>query len=126
MKRFGWFGLVVAPMLAANALFAADADSERCAKLVRLTDLFHAIEPGIVVAASDETPAHCRVRGVVNRAIRFEVTMPLEDWNGRLMFSGVGGSAGVIGDTTGLLGRRFAMASTDTGHEARHGNAEAE
>ena len=121
MKRLGLFGL--AAMLAANALFAADADSENCAKLVRLTDLNHAIEPGVVVAASDEAPAHCRVRGVVNRAIRFEVTMPLDGWNGRLMFSGVGGSAGVIGDTASLLEQGFAMASTDTGHEARHGNA---
>ena len=122
MKGLGLFGLVAA-VLAANALFAADADSENCAKLVRLTDLNHAIEPGVVVAASDEAPAHCRVRGVVNRAIRFEVTMPLDGWNGRLMFSGVGGSAGVIGDTASLLEQGFAMASTDTGHEARHGNA---
>ena len=122
MKGLGLFGLAAA-VLAANALFAADADSENCAKLVRLTDLNHAIEPGVVVAASDEAPAHCRVRGVVNRAIRFEVTMPLDGWNGRLMFSGVGGSAGVIGDTASLLEQGFAMASTDTGHEARHGNA---
>ena len=122
MKRLGVFGLVAA-VLAANAVFAAGADSENCAKLVRLTDLNHAIEPGVVVAASDEAPAHCRVRGVVNRAIRFEVTMPLDGWNGRLMFSGVGGSAGVIGDTASLLEQGFAMASTDTGHEARHGNA---
>ena len=121
MKRLGLFGL--AAVLAANAVFAAGADSENCAKLVRLTDLNHAIEPGVVVASSDEAPAHCRVRGVVNRAIRFEVTMPLDGWNGRLMFSGVGGSAGVIGDTASLLEQGFAMASTDTGHEARHGNA---
>ena len=56
------------------------------------------------------------MRGVVNRAIRFEVTLP-DDWNGRMMFSTVGGAAGFIGDTTSLLGRGFAMASTDTGHE---------
>ena len=44
-------------------------------------------------AATDTLPAHCRVRGVVNRAIRFEVTMPVAEWNGRQMFSTVGGGA---------------------------------
>lgn len=83
-----------------------------------MTDLDHAIEPGFRVPASERAPAHCRVRGVVNRAIRFEVTLP-DDWNGRMMFSTVGGAAGFIGDTTSLLGRGFAMASTDTGHEGQ-------
>ena len=100
---------------------AAVAEESQCHKLYRLTDLSHAIEPGISVAATEALPAHCRVRGVVNRAIRFEVTLP-EEWNGRLMFSTVGGGAGTIGDTTSLLGRGFAMASTDTGHELEEGN----
>ena len=101
---------------------AGSRDEDRCRKLYRMTDVSHAIEPGISVAATDTMPAHCRVRGVVNRAIRFEVTLP-EDWNGRMMFTAVGGAAGTIGDTTGLLPRGFAMASTDTGHEIEEGNA---
>ena len=111
-------------MVALGALLTAlppAADEENCHRLYRLTDLSHAIEPGISVAATDALPAHCRVRGVVNRAIRFEVTLP-HDWNGRLMFTAVGGNAGYIGDTTSLLARGFAMASTDTGHELEHGN----
>lgn len=90
-----------------------------CEKLYRLTDLSWAVEPGYLVAATDKVPEHCRLRGVVNRAIRVEVRMPTEDWNGRLMFSTVGGGAGSIGDTTSLLERGFAMASTDTGHEGQ-------
>lgn len=113
------FTLLAFPTVSAQASTVA----EQCRKLVRLTDLDHAVEPGFMVAANDAAPAHCRVRGVVNRAIRFEVTMPVADWNGRMMFSGVGGSAGTIGDTQSLLAQGFAMASTDTGHEARHGNA---
>ena len=54
---------------------------------------------------------------MINRAIQVEVTMPVENWNGRMMFSTVGGGAGSIGDITSLLARGFAMASTDTGHE---------
>ena len=111
---------LAALLCAAMALPAAAADPE-CRDLYRMTDLSHAIEPGISVAATDELPAHCRVRGVINRAIRFEVTLP-EDWNGRMMFTAVGGAAGVIGDIESLLPRGFAMASTDTGHEIAEGN----
>ncbi|MCY4013062.1 MAG: tannase/feruloyl esterase family alpha/beta hydrolase [Gammaproteobacteria bacterium] len=119
---------LVASVLVLFALPAtAGAWGLRCHNLVRLTDLSHAIEPGIEVLGTDEAPWHCRVRGVINRAIRFEVRMPIVanevTWNGRLMFSTVGGGAGVIGDTTSLLSRGFAMASTDTGHEASEGNA---
>ena len=57
--------LVAAPPLAAN-----DTDRD-CRGLVALTDLDHAVEPGFRVPASERAPAHCRVRGVVNRATRF-------------------------------------------------------
>ena len=98
------------------------ADVRQCKNLVRLTDLNYAIEPGYVVDATDATPEYCHVRGVINRAIRFEVTLPMEGWNGRFMFSTVGGFAGTIGDVTSLLGSGYAMASTDTGHEISEGN----
>ena len=114
-----WTGTALVAVMAA---MPAAGDEDRCRKLYRLTDISQAIEPGISVAATDTLPAHCRVRGVVNRAIRFEVTLP-DDWNGRMMFTAVGGGAGTIGDTTSLLARGFAMASTDTGHEIEEGNA---
>ena len=123
MKHATGIGLAaLATLVAAPAL--AGAWGDMCRNLVRLTDISHAIEPGILVA-TDDLPMHCRVRGVINRAIRFEVRMPIYmddvSWNGRLMFSTVGGAAGVIGDTTSLLARGYAMASTDTGHEASEG-----
>ncbi|MDE0366521.1 MAG: tannase/feruloyl esterase family alpha/beta hydrolase [Gammaproteobacteria bacterium] len=111
----------IVALVYATALAAAAQGASSCRNLYRLTDLQHAIEPGIRVEATDELPTYCRVRGVINRAIRFEVTLP-EAWNGRLMFEAVGGSAGVIGDTTSLLDRGFAQASTDTGHEFAEGN----
>ena len=121
MKRLLMWPLALLAAGFGAAAFASD-DADRCRNLVRLTDLSHAIEPGILVEATEQAPAHCRVRGVINRAIRFEVTLP-DDWNGRFMFSAVGGAAGTIGDVTSLLSRGFAMASTDTGHEAVDGNA---
>ena len=88
-----------------------------CRDLYRLTDLAYAVETGKVIPKADAIPEHCKVRAVINRAIQVEVTMPVENWNGRMMFSTVGGGAGSIGDITSLLARGFAMASTDTGHE---------
>ena len=79
-------------------------------KIALCTDLAYAL-------FADAIPEHCKVRAVINRAIQVEVTMPVENWNGRMMFSTVGGGAGSIGDITSLLARGFAMASTDTGHE---------
>ena len=86
---------------------AAGLAADKCHDLYRLTDLSWAVEPGFIVEATDSAPEHCRLRGVVNRAIRVEVRLPTEGWNGRMMFSTVGGSAGVIGDTVSLLGRGF-------------------
>lgn len=108
-------GILVA-LLPALAVSTTEPD-RACRDLYRLTDLSHAVEPGNLVEATAATPAHCRVRGVINRAIRFEVTMPADAWNGRMMFSTVGGGAGVLGDTSSLLPQGFAMATTDTGHK---------
>ncbi|MCZ0945284.1 MAG: hypothetical protein OXJ53_19695, partial [Gammaproteobacteria bacterium] len=67
--------LTIAALLTALCSAGAQASDieQQCHKLYRLTDVSHAVEPGIPVAASEELPAHCKVRGVVNRAIRFEV-----------------------------------------------------
>ena len=98
---------------------AAQQTDKQCRNLYRLTDLAYAVEPGRVFSATDSLPSHCKVRAVINRAIQVEVTMPINNWNGRMMFSTVGGGAGSIGDITSLLSRGFAMASTDTGHEGQ-------
>jgi feruloyl esterase len=71
--------------------------------------------------ANATRPAHCRVTGVVDLAIRFEVWMPASQaWNGRFLGIGGGGFAGVI-DRDRLataLADGYAAAATDTGHEA--------
>ena len=112
---------LAAAVLALAVAAAHGSDADRCHRLYRLTDISQAIEPGIPVAPTESLPAHCRVRGVINRAIRFEVTLP-DAWSGRMMFTAPGGAAGRIGDTRSLLPRGFAMASTDTGHELAEGN----
>ena len=66
-------------------------------------------------------PAFCRVAGTVAPAINFEVWMPLTgaDWNGKFNGVGNGGLAGSISYSAmgTALNRKYATASTDTGHQ---------
>ena len=109
---------VILVLLTGQVLANQPAD-RACHNLYQLTDLSYAVEPGKLVAASGGIAEHCKTRAVINRAIQVEITMPTQNWNGRMMFSTVGGGAGSIGDITSLLSRGFAMASTDTGHEGQ-------
>jgi feruloyl esterase len=67
-------------------------------------------------------PAFCRVAGVLQPTadsdIRFEVWMPLSDWNRKLQGVGNGGFAGSIPYPSmgAPLSRNYAVAATDTGH----------
>jgi pimeloyl-ACP methyl ester carboxylesterase len=63
-------------------------------------------------------PAFCRVAVTVTPAIKIEVWMPRDTWNGRYVGEGGGGYAGTI--SYAALANRirggYAAASTDTGH----------
>src|SRR6266545_1775965 len=72
-------------------------------------------------------PPFCRVAGVIaptaESEIRFEVWMPLTNWNGKFAGVGNGGWAGVIsyGPLADQLRRGYATASTNTGHDSGPG-----
>ncbi len=105
-------------ILLTTALHApgAHASATACQNLYQLSDLDHAIEPGAIVPAAGDTPAHCQVNGVIDGTIRFQVSMPLEGWKGRMMFLAHGGNSGTIGNTTSLMKDGFAGATTNSGH----------
>ena len=77
------------------------------------------------VDASGAEPAHCRVRGTIDEEIRFELLLPAAaDWNGRFVMGGGGGYVGTVQNQAlqfnppgMVLGRGFATAGTDTGHQ---------
>jgi feruloyl esterase len=77
-----------------------------------------------VVAATADTPQHCRVTGVITPEVAFEVNLP-ERWNQRFYMTGNGGLAGDPVDTptnadrTGGLTSGFVTARTNTGHDSR-------
>jgi len=85
-------------------------------------------------SVSPALPAHCRVDGVIDQrtgrdgkpyGIGFAVTLPAK-WNGRFLFQGGGGLNGSVQPPLGgafageqsALARGFAVASTDSGHQA--------
>jgi feruloyl esterase len=65
-----------------------------------------------------DLPAFCRVRGMIKPAVRFEVWLPLKDWNGKFQGTGNGGYNGAIVYPTLAEGLRrgYATANTDMGH----------
>lgn len=71
------------------------------------------------VAAKDNLPEHCAVRGVIWPEARFVIKLPAV-WNDRFQMVGNGGTAGVLslGAVDAGLRKGFATASTDTGHDA--------
>jgi feruloyl esterase len=114
----------------APLLFAADCASLRN---LQLTDtkitLAEPVTSGVLAIADAGAPMHdlpafCRVAGEFHPAsdskIRFEVWLPAQGWNGRLLGGGNGGFAGSIyyGQLAGYLKRGFAVAGTDAGHQA--------
>ncbi len=74
--------------------------------------------------AAGETPAYCRVRGMLDPEIEFEVNLP-DKWNGRFYMTGNGGHAGQslddpmqIAQINTALQFGFAAAQTNTGHDS--------
>ena len=99
MKYHLRFLLLLLAAFSVPVFAAGDSPQKRCDNVYKLSDAFNAIEPGVLIPAAGEIPEHCRVRGVIDGTIRFELSMPIEGWQGRFLFMAPGGLAGVIGDT---------------------------
>jgi feruloyl esterase len=95
-----------------------------CSALVSQTGYDVSIASATTVAATADTPAYCRVTGLIQPEVRFEVNLPAV-WNGRLYMFGNGGYAGeaIDGPPRQNTARRarargFGAAPTNTGHDA--------
>jgi hypothetical protein len=96
-----------------------------CGSLVAQTGYEFTIVTAREERAGDNGPAFCRVLGMVQPEVRFEVNLPLA-WNRRLLFFGNGGYAGDDLDAPGVRGTRnesiakgFLVTRTNTGHDMR-------
>jgi feruloyl esterase len=83
-------------------------------------------EEGIGLSAPvDVHRSFCRVSGVVEPAINFEVWMPLENWNGRFHGLGLGAFWGKLPyqAMARSLDSGYAVGGTDTGHQSEWDDA---
>ncbi len=121
-------------LLAVAAPLAAQTASQaRCEAVVKFRVPETVVTQAVWHPAAAGLPAHCQVRGEIDRrtgvggrafSVGFELRLP-GDWQGRFLFQGGGGMDGVVrpalGNTSGAgpgggLARGFAVASTDAGH----------
>ena len=96
---------------------------QACAAMTSQTAYDFSIVSAAVVPAAGDTPEYCRLAGLIQPEIRFEVDLPAA-WNGRLYMFGNGGYAGEPIENPGrqntarrALARGFATAQTNTGHD---------
>jgi feruloyl esterase len=110
-SRAGYSGGTFAPQGACAAL-----GELKLAEVVAITARSIGAEGGV--------PAHCRVSGAIDPEVAFEVNLPAA-WNGRFYMIGNGGHAGEsleagnrVSQRNDALKHGFAMAQTNTGHDA--------
>ena len=96
-----------------------------CTSLRALGDYGYSIISTTLVAATADTPEHCRIYGVIRPEIRFGLHLPTA-WNGRFYMQGNGGYAGnspsddrTLRVAIRAVSHGFAAATTDTGHDNR-------
>jgi hypothetical protein len=108
------------------ALFAAASHVSAAGPVVKCESLAQHlsgsgthIDSATLVAARVNIPEHCDIRGVIAPENHFAIKLPA-DWNGRFEMVGNGGTAGTISMNAvdGAVRKGFALASTDTGHDA--------
>ena len=112
-------GLAVAAACAAPAAVPANP----CAGLTALELVDLRIGSAEHLPETEGLPAHCRVTGVIETEINFELLLP-DDWNGRFLMGGGGGFVGSVQNQArslyahggSPLQRGYATAGTDTGH----------
>jgi Tannase and feruloyl esterase len=103
---------------------AATAPQMACKDMRRAAGRGLTVVSAELIAAAGTTPEFCKVLGVIEPEIRFEVALPTA-WNRRLYMRGNGGFAGEALDAPPRTAQRddalrhgFAAAQTNTGHDA--------
>jgi len=109
----------------ADYLNADKKPGKPCASMSRFKSKEILKLDAVSMPADDQIPAYCRVSGVMNPEIVFEVNLP-EKWNGRFFMFGNGGHAGEalddpmrVSQVRDALKSGFAVAQTNTGHDSR-------
>ena len=73
-------------------------------------------------ASADGKPGYCDVEGYVNPNVGFGMRLPADNWNGKYLVHGCGGSCGTVAiafSCAGLTEQGYACIQTDMGHKSR-------
>lgn len=125
MIRAALFALLVL-MLPGIAHAQAPTPAERCAALEGGQFQHIAGAPTWIVKATlrpatEGHPAACAVEGYVNPTVNFAILLPVDNWNGRYIVRGCGGSCGVVALDLACLSHvrdGYACLHTDMGHRS--------
>ncbi|MDX2223798.1 MAG: DUF6351 family protein [Rhodospirillaceae bacterium] len=93
-------------------------------RFMRIPDAPTSVLGAEIVPAERDLPEVCFVRGVIAPDINFELRLPTNAWNGKLMYHGCGGACGVIyrPQAEEPLVRGYAVFASDMGHSAAPNN----
>ena len=82
------------------------------------------IQAATLVAAKDGLPEYCKVEGYAGGTVGFEVRLPTQNWNGKLLQQGCGAMCGIVSlaSCEDVLARNYAVVSTDMGHKSTAGD----
>jgi feruloyl esterase len=95
----------------------APAAAARCEALLDMPDL--TVTQARFKPATAAAPAHCYVRGSIAGRIRFHMQLPAPAaWNGRLVNVGDGGKDGDLDYADHRVAQGYAVANSNTGHDA--------
>ena len=121
--KIQWVAGVVALYLAGFAICVAAEEDSACGALAAF-DFREAVGATVdlreigIAGLERDLPEYCQVVGNIAPEVGFELRMPTEDLNGKLLVSGCGGLCGVL-MTAGMedaLIRGYATVTTDMGH----------
>jgi feruloyl esterase len=118
--------LLTVMTLACAGAMAEDRDHDQetrgkgrdCASLAGQSLGGATLSAAIVVPASATLAEHCKVTGLIEPKLNFELRLP-RDWNHKLHYGGGGGYDGVIPPVDApALNAGYAQVSSDSGHQA--------
>ncbi len=76
---------------------------------------------GAMMVAESGWPRYCKVEGYVTPQVVFELRVPLDSWNQRLLFIGCGGFCGILAQINRCqapMQRGYACVTTNLGHRS--------
>ena len=112
-------GFTTAAVAQAGRAPAGPVQTFSCEELAGRNVAGAAILSSAVIAATAALPEYCRVRGLIDPKLNFELRLPTAAaWNGKLHYGGGGGYNGnVPAVNANALAKGFAQVSSDSGHQ---------